>query len=95
MSLHAEHEAQTRGKVDKTALILALSECLPADAILHQTEDLRPYECDGLSAYRQLPLIVLLPRSVDEIQRIMRVCHDQGVPVVARGTGTGLSTSSA
>ncbi|MEJ2591464.1 MAG: glycolate oxidase subunit GlcD [Candidatus Thiodiazotropha sp.] len=91
MSLHAEHEAQARGKLDKTALILALSECLPGDAILHQTEDLRPYECDGLSAYRQLPLIVLLPRSVDEIQRIMRVCHDQGVPVVARGTGTGLS----
>jgi glycolate oxidase len=91
MRLHAEHEVRARHKVDKSALIQALSGCLPADAILHETEDLRPYECDGLSAYRQLPLIVLLPRSVDEVCAIMRVCHAQGVPVVARGTGTGLS----
>jgi glycolate oxidase len=92
MSLHSlQHEEIAQGKVDKSALLSALSESLPADAILHQTEDLRPYECDGLSAYRSLPLIVLLPRNVDEVQRIMRVCQALKVPLVARGTGTGLS----
>ena len=75
----------------KAALLAALHEILPDDAILFETEDLRPYECDGLSAYRQLPLIVVLPRSVAEVQQVVRLCHARRVPVVARGTGTGLS----
>jgi len=77
--------------VDKDSLVRALSRFLPADAVLHRQEDLHPYECDGLSAYRQLPLVVVLPRSVAEVQQIMRLCHKRRVPVVARGTGTGLS----
>ncbi len=64
---------------------------LPADAVLVQEEEVRPYECDGLSAYRQLPLLVVLPRTVPEVQRILRLCHQRRVPVVARGAGTGLS----
>jgi glycolate oxidase len=64
---------------------------LPADAVLVQEEEVRPYECDGLSAYRQLPLLVVLPRTVPEVQRILRLCHEHKVPVVARGAGTGLS----
>lgn len=75
----------------RTGLIEALRRFLPADAILRQEEEVRPYECDGLSAYRQTPLLVLLPRTVPEIQQIMRLCHERGVPVVARGAGTGLS----
>jgi len=52
---------------------------------------MRPYECDGLSAYRQLPALVCLPESVDQVQAIMRICHELKVPVVPRGAGTGLS----
>jgi len=72
-------------------LLRALRAFLPADCVLEREEELRPYECDGLSAYRQLPLLVLLPRTVEEVQRIIRVCHEREVPLVARGAGTGLS----
>lgn len=75
----------------KRELIAALSEFLPADAILHAPEDLRPFECDGLSAYRQLPMLVLLPDTLTQVQAIMRTCNRVKVPVVARGAGTGLS----
>ena len=72
-------------------LVRELRGFLPADSVLEQEEELHPYECDGLSAYRQLPLLTVLPRTVEEVQRIMRRCHDREVPVVARGAGTGLS----
>jgi glycolate oxidase len=77
--------------VDRARLIARLEKILPADALLHQTEDLRPYECDGLSVYRQLPMLVALPESIEQVQAIMRLCHALQVPVVARGAGTGLS----
>ncbi|MGC2456859.1 MAG: FAD-linked oxidase C-terminal domain-containing protein [Gallionellaceae bacterium] len=54
-------------------------------------EDLRPFECDGLSVYRQLPLVVALPETIEQVQSILRLCHARQVPVVARGAGTGLS----
>jgi glycolate oxidase len=72
-------------------LVRGLLELLPADSILQEPEDLRPYECDGLSAYRQLPMVVSLPSTIEEVQAVMRLCHDLGIPVVARGAGTGLS----
>ena len=75
----------------RTELALALHGFLPPDAVLEQEEELRPYECDGLSAYRQLPLLVVLPRTVEQVQQVMRLCHERAVPVVARGAGTGLS----
>lgn len=59
--------------------------------MLHEAEELRPYECDALSAYRQLPMLVVLPRTEAEIIRILQICHTEQVPVVARGSGTGLS----
>jgi glycolate oxidase len=77
--------------VDRARLIARLQKILPADALLHQPEDLRPYECDGLSVYRQLPLLVALPDSIEQVQAIIRLCHELRVPVVARGAGTGLS----
>ena len=77
--------------VDKNELLLALRTRLPDLEILHQQEELKPYECDGLSAYRTTPLLVVLPRHLDEVQGILRVCHELQVPVVARGAGTGLS----
>ncbi|MFO1349233.1 MAG: glycolate oxidase subunit GlcD [Gammaproteobacteria bacterium] len=81
----------TTARPDAAALRGALAEHLPASAILHDPEDLRPYECDGLSAYRQVPFMVVLPETVEQVQHVMRVCSRQQVPVVARGAGTGLS----
>lgn len=72
-------------------LVSRLRTFLPSDAVLHETEDLRPYECDGLSAYRQMPLIVALPRTENEVIEILEVCYVAKIPVVARGAGTGLS----
>jgi glycolate oxidase len=68
-----------------------LSQLLPAEAILTSEEDLRPYECDGLSAYHRLPLLVVLPETIEQVQAILQLCHQEHVPVVARGAGTGLS----
>ncbi|MDU7586274.1 MAG: FAD-linked oxidase C-terminal domain-containing protein, partial [Acidovorax sp.] len=60
-------------------------------ALLWQPEDTTPYECDGLTAYRQRPLVVCLPETEGEVQAVLKTCHRLGVPVVARGAGTGLS----
>jgi glycolate oxidase len=68
-----------------------LRRLLPADAVLHAEEDTRSYECDGLSAYRQLPMVVALPSSEDEVREVLRACRELKVPVTARGAGTGLS----
>jgi glycolate oxidase len=75
----------------KAAVIDELLGVLPPDCVLHETEDLKPYECDGLSAYRQLPMAVALPETIEQVQAVMRVCHRHQTPVVARGAGTGLS----
>jgi len=75
----------------KQTILPALMQILPADAILSEQEDLHPYECDGLSAYRQTPLLVVLPSSIEQIQQIMKLCHQHQVAVIARGAGTGLS----
>ena len=64
---------------------------LPADALLASGEEKKPYECDGLSAYRQLPGLVALPETVEQVRRVIRACREHGVPVVTRGAGTGLS----
>ena len=76
---------------DKASLLAALRALLPADAVLHGDEETRPYECDGLSAYRQVPSLVVLPDSVDQVRAVLRLCHALKAPVVARGAGTGLS----
>ena len=59
--------------------------------ILHEEEDTRPYECDGLTAYRQLPMVVALPETEQQVQQILRTCSSLKIPVVPRGAGTGLS----
>ncbi|OQW40936.1 MAG: glycolate oxidase subunit GlcD [Proteobacteria bacterium SG_bin4] len=64
---------------------------LPREAVLFEAEDLRPYECDGLSAYRQLPGAVVLPQTEEQIVKILQLCHATRTPLVARGAGTGLS----
>jgi len=69
----------------------ALREFLPARAVLFEEEDTRPYECDGLTAYRQLPMVVALPETEEQVRRILETCASMKVPVVPRGAGTGLS----
>ncbi|MEN9868739.1 MAG: glycolate oxidase (FAD-linked subunit) oxidoreductase protein [Pseudomonadota bacterium] len=69
----------------------ALLAVLPASSVLFDAEDTRPYECDGLAAYRQLPMVVVLPRSEAEVIAALKVCHGLQCPVVPRGAGTGLS----
>ena len=69
----------------------ALRAFLPESAVLFEQEDVKPYECDGLSAYRQVPMVVALPENEQQVQRILKTCYDRRVPVVARGAGTGLS----
>ncbi|WP_439329192.1 FAD-linked oxidase C-terminal domain-containing protein [Dechloromonas hortensis] len=78
-------------QTDRAALAGRLKMILPAHCLLVDDEDLRPYECDGLTAFRQLPLAVCLPESEAQVIDVLRTCHQLGVPVVARGAGTGLS----
>jgi glycolate oxidase len=68
-----------------------LREFLPERCVLWQAEDTRPYECDGLTAYRRLPMVVALPETEEQVQRVLRTCSSMKVPVVPRGAGTGLS----
>ncbi|MFQ5935797.1 MAG: FAD-linked oxidase C-terminal domain-containing protein [Acidiferrobacterales bacterium] len=91
MSDPAAHADEPTREVDKPSLVAALRQSLAPEAVLYDEEDLRPYECDGLSAYRKLPLIAVLPATVEQVQHVMRVCSERKVPVVARGAGTGLS----
>ena len=63
---------------------------LPAHCLVQDSESQRPFECDGLSLYRELPLLVALPENTDQAQHVLRVCHELAVPVVPRGAGTGL-----
>jgi glycolate oxidase len=75
----------------QSQVVRALQALLPAEALLWHEEDTTPYECDGLTAYRQRPLVVVLPETEAQVQAVLRTCHALDVPVVARGAGTGLS----
>jgi len=77
--------------MDKKQLIAALHEILPEALILHSDEAQRPFECDALSAYQRLPLLTVLPDTIEQVQAVVRLCHHQQIPLVARGAGTGLS----
>ncbi len=72
-------------------VVQALGRVLRADGILYTPEDTTPYECDGLTAYRERPLVVALPETEAQVQAVLQTCHRLQVPVVARGAGTGLS----
>jgi len=72
-------------------VVAALRAVLPKHALLWRGEDTGPYECDGLTAYRALPLVVALPENEEQVAAVLKACHRLDVPVVARGAGTGLS----
>jgi len=75
----------------RQSLALRLREFLPRESVLTNEEDQRPYECDGLSAYRKLPWIVVLPDTIEQVGRVLKLCSERNISVVARGAGTGLS----
>lgn len=77
--------------IDQQNLIKQLHTIVDDQHILTEEEDLRPYECDGLSAYRRLPMVVILPETTEQIQAIAGLCHQYEIPLIARGAGTGLS----
>jgi glycolate oxidase len=84
--------AESRSTQELQAQIVrGLQAILPAESVLWSSEQTTPYECDGLTAYRQRPLAVALPESCEQVQAVLRACRALGVPVVARGAGTGLS----
>ena len=93
--MNAPAPAGLQNSLSKTELLAqilrGLEPHLPKHALLCQTEDTTPYECDGLTAYRQRPLLVALPETEEQVAAVLQVCHHLNVPVVARGAGTGLS----
>ncbi|HEY3046446.1 MAG TPA: FAD-linked oxidase C-terminal domain-containing protein [Polaromonas sp.] len=84
---HYLHERAER----QSQVVQALQAVLPAHALLWNNEDTTPYECDGLTAYRERPMVVALPETYAQVQAVLQTCHGLEVPVVARGAGTGLS----
>jgi len=91
-SARAPVASGSAGRVElQRRVVAALSTLLPPHALLWQPEDTTPYECDGLTAYRQRPLAVALPETEQQVAAVLRCCHGMDVPVVARGAGTGLS----
>ncbi|HYW91155.1 MAG TPA: FAD-linked oxidase C-terminal domain-containing protein [Gammaproteobacteria bacterium] len=79
---------------DREDLVGRLRTVVAPEALILDPESLRVYESDGLSAYRQLPLVAVLPETVEQVQDILRICHELSVPVVARGAGTSLSAGA-
>jgi len=91
LSYRIDPEERIGHGMDKGLFLRLLGEVMPAEQLLSEREDLAPFECDGLSAYRTLPWLVALPESIEQVRGVLRLCHQHGVPVVARGAGTGLS----
>src|SRR6202789_4471309 len=86
-----DEEDATRCAARQAQVAEALARVLPRSSILTRREETTPFECDGLTAFRATPMVVALPQTDTELASALRVCHDLGVPVVARGAGTGLS----
>jgi glycolate oxidase len=75
----------------RAEIVAALRAIIPAEGVIAAECEMRPYETDGLTAYRQLPMVVVLPSTTDQVSRVLRYCHEHGIKVVPRGAGTSLS----
>jgi glycolate oxidase len=73
------------------SIIYELSRTPHKGNILTSDENLRPFECDGLSVYKQKPLAVVLPETIKEVKQILKICRENNTPVITRGAGTGLA----
>ncbi|MFQ5973595.1 MAG: FAD-binding protein, partial [Alphaproteobacteria bacterium] len=84
-----EPDRETLARRDE--IIRAMRAIVPGEGVIADEIELRAYETDGLTAYRQLPMIVVLPDSTEQVSRILRFCHENNVKIVPRGAGTSLS----
>ena len=75
----------------RNEIVAALREIVPGEGVISGALEMRPYESDGLTAYRQLPMVVVLPDTTEQVSRVLRFCHREGIKVVPRGAGTSLS----
>jgi glycolate oxidase len=85
---------QSIDRPQQRLVVAALRGVLPEHCVLHREEDTRSYECDGLTLYRQVPMVVALPETEAQVAQVLKVCHDRQIPVVPRGAGTGLAGSA-
>ena len=90
LSTSDTHSKQGSEGGDVSVFVSALQKILPVGAVILSKEGQRPFECDGLTIYQQLPLVTAMPETVDQVQAILRLCHLHRVPLVPRGAGTGL-----
>lgn len=80
--------------IDHERLLERLRQCLPGEQLIIESESQRPFECDGLPIYKDLPVAVALPGTAEQVKKVLQICHTLGAPVVARGAGTGLCGAS-
>ena len=76
---------------DWRAVVRSLESVLSPDQVMRRKEELLVYECDGLTSYRERPAVVTLPKTTAEVAAVVKLCHEQDIPFVTRGAGTGLS----
>src|SRR5579864_2938656 len=76
---------------NRAELIHRMEAILGPEGVVSERAQLRTYECDGLAMHRCIPALVVLPETAEQVQGVVSVCHDLGIPFVARGSGTGLS----
>src|SRR6202046_1440986 len=75
----------------RAEIVVALKRIVPGEGVIASEESMRPYESDGLTAYRALPMVVVLPETTEQVSAVLAYCHREGVKVVPRGAGTSLS----
>ena len=75
----------------RAEIVAALRAIVPGEGVIDAEREMRPYESDGLTAYRQLPMVVVLPETTEQVSEILEYCHANGIKVVPRGAGTSLS----
>ena len=84
-------EADSKVLAQRERIVAALREIVPGEGVIDAEREMRPYELDGLTAYRQLPMLVVLPETTAQVSAVLRYCHENGIKVVPRGAGTSLS----
>src|SRR6516164_2476879 len=75
----------------RAEIVRELRAIVPGEGVIDTVAEMRPYESDGLTAYRQLPMVVVLPETTEQVSRVLALCHAEGIRVVPRGAGTSLS----
>src|SRR4029079_7401426 len=84
-------EADAAVLARRDAIVVALRAIVPGEGVIDSAAEMLPYESDGLTAYRQPPMVVVLPSTTEQVSRVLRYCHEQRIKVVPRGAGTSLS----